>query len=51
VSAADGPAAAVPVFAECAASLAEIGLEPSAGTRDLLRRLRDAGGPRVSAPA
>ena len=50
-AAADGHAAAVPVYAECAASLAEIGLEPSSGTRDLLRRLRDAGGRRVSATA
>ncbi len=50
-AAADGPAAVAPVYAECAASLAEIGLEPSAGTRDLLRRLREAGGRRVSAPA
>jgi len=50
-AAADGPAAVVPVYAECAASLAEIGLEPSGGTRDLLRRLRDPGGRRVSAPA
>ena len=50
-AAADGHAAAVPVYAECAASLAEIGLEPSTGTRDLLRRLRDAGGRRVSATA
>ncbi|HTI33353.1 MAG TPA: BTAD domain-containing putative transcriptional regulator, partial [Miltoncostaea sp.] len=48
---ADGPAAAVPVYAECATSLAEIGLEPSAGTRELLRRLRDPDGRRVTAPA
>jgi DNA-binding SARP family transcriptional activator len=50
-AAADGPSAAVPVYAECAAALAEIGLGPSAGTRDLLRRLREAGAGRVTAPA
>jgi hypothetical protein len=41
----------VPVYAECTAALAEIGLEPSSGTRDLLRRLRHPDGRRVSAPA
>jgi ATP/maltotriose-dependent transcriptional regulator MalT len=50
-AAADGPAAVVPVYAECTAALAEIGLEPSSGTRDLLRRLRHPDGRRVSAPA
>ena len=50
-AAADGAAAAVPVYSECAEALAEIGLEPSAGTRDLLRRLREADGRRVTATA
>jgi DNA-binding SARP family transcriptional activator len=50
-AAADGAAAAVPVYSECAASLAEIGLEPSAATRDLLRRLREADWRRVTATA
>ncbi|MCC6831850.1 MAG: hypothetical protein IT200_10940 [Thermoleophilia bacterium] len=49
-AAADGPAAALPVYAECAASLAEVGLQPSPGIRELLRRLRGAGR-RVSPPA
>ncbi len=39
-AAADGPAAAVPVFLECSEHLAALGLEPSARTRDLLDRLR-----------
>lgn len=39
-AAADGPAAAVPVFLECAECLADLELEPSAETRDLLERLR-----------
>jgi len=39
-AAADGPAAAVPVFLECAECLAEVELAPSAETRDLLERLR-----------
>ena len=39
-AAADGPAAAVPVFLECAECLAAVELQPSADTRDLLERLR-----------
>lgn len=39
-AAADGPAAAVPVFLECAECLADVELQPSPETRDLLERLR-----------
>ena len=48
-AAAAGPSAAVPVFLECSRALAEIGLEPSAPTHELLDRLRAPGGPVVSA--
>ncbi len=48
-AAAAGPSAAVPVFLDCTAALAEIGLEPSVATRELLERLRAAPGPVVSA--
>ncbi len=41
-AAARGPASALPAYLECAAALREVGLEPSAGTRELLGRLRDA---------
>lgn len=39
-AAADGPAAAVPVFLECRGYLADVGLTPSGATHELLERLR-----------
>ncbi|MGD9571834.1 MAG: BTAD domain-containing putative transcriptional regulator [Thermoleophilia bacterium] len=46
-AAAGGPASALPPFLACAEALAEVGLEPSDATRDLLARLRDG---RVTGP-
>jgi len=49
-AAASGPAAAVPVYAECGFALAQIGLRPSPATRSLLDRLRAADSGVVSSP-